>query len=126
MVLFLKVKALERVMRREGVVRHFEIYGKSTRLYLVSGGLGREFLLTGYANNPRWEEDWLLVDYLSWLGYSRMADEVVGPGGRFDGVRLFGGTKVTRRYQTHLRHIRGLGLKLTEELKKYMDMAREI
>ena len=67
---------------------YFRHRGKKTKLYLINGEYPDEFLIAGFASNPREEGESLQIDVGPYVVYSFQRDSVVRSGGHYWGLRL--------------------------------------
>ena len=74
---------------------------KRTKLYITTDA----FLISGYVYNPREEKDSLLVDIGPYIIFSFGRKEILQSSGDFKALCLTAETKITRRIQTHRRHL---------------------
>lgn len=88
-----------------------------TRLYVVTD----EFALACMAYNPREEENSLFLDIGPYAVCSFETGNLVDRSIDFKNLHLREGDKFTRRFETHLRHLRGK--RVTE---KYLAAAQQI
>ena len=87
-------------MKLETLRKYFK-RSKRTKLYITTD----EFLIAGYVCNPREEKDSLLVDIGPYIIYSFVRKEILQTSNDFKALRLTAETKITRRFQTHRRHL---------------------
>ena len=89
-------------MKIETLGKYFR-QSKRTKLYMATS----KFLVAGYVSNPREEGDALLVDVGPYLIYSFARQEILQSSHEFKGLQLTADTRITRRFHTHLRHLKG-------------------
>jgi hypothetical protein len=97
---------------------------RKTKLYIIDGAHPPQFVLAGFAFNPREDGDALKIDLGPYVVYSLERDTVLKPERTFLGLRLATGSEVTRKYQTHCRNVKRLVLKSgSQHLLQYLQDA---
>jgi len=81
---------------------------RKTKLYIIDGARPPQFVLAGFAFNPREDGDALKIDLGPYVVYSLERDAVLKPERTFLGLRLASESEVTRKYQTHCRNVKQL------------------
>ena len=79
-----------------------------TKLYITT----KEFAVSGFVCNPRVLDDSLLVDIGPYLIYSFVRQQIIYGTQVYRGLRLDHQTTITRRLNTHRRHLSGRGLQI--------------
>ena len=82
---------------------------EKTILYIVASGESEEFLLTAVAFHPREQGKTLLIDVGPYLVYSLTLATCLYSESTFRGLYLTENSRVTRRFNTHLRNVFKLG-----------------
>jgi hypothetical protein len=97
---------------------------RRTKLYVIDGAAPPQFVLAGFAFNPREEGDALTIDVDPYVVYSIGRDAVLQPERPFLGLRLAPGSEVTRKFQTHCRNVRRVVPEsAAKQLAHYLEVA---